>query len=306
MNHSITSTLLPPELGVPPTTLAEALLDVDLARLDSLRLDAPLIVNDQRHLVPATFVATSEGNPLLSLREHVANRLLNLPRDERPAALKSLFPPPGPVGSWDASRRLYRTRYMMLSALGPPRISKDLVRKFDLQDSVDFWKQVQLGDLCPFNEITIPVRPPDLDRPWVFKFTYGDNLFPYTLSVAYRGCDAHYEYPLRASAFRRFNNAADAESYDKLKGFAANLLTELIWSVHRVAIHPTEAESLIQHYKLLPWTYMTDLSYDANIAKAFACPSPSAEGRTPTLYKVILLKIDDYELGGGHLSQLPF
>ena len=82
---------------------------------------------------------------------------------------------------------------------------------------------MQLGDLCPFNEITIPVRPPDLDRPWVFKFTYGDNLFPYTLSVAYRGCDAHYEYPLRASAFRRFNNAADAESYDKLKGFAANL-----------------------------------------------------------------------------------
>jgi hypothetical protein len=110
---------------------------------------------------------------------------------------------------------------------------------------------------------------------------------------------------LRASVFRRFS-FADAAPYDLLKRFVLNLVTELTWSLYRVALHQTEAESLVQHYKLLPWTYMTDLSYDVNVAKAFACPPPPGKATSPTLYKIVLLNVDEYALGAGHISQLPF
>ena len=305
MTGGVATTILPTEFGAPPLTLSEVLLDLPRERSQHLRLDAPLIVNDQAVLVPTTFVVASEDNPLLALREETANRLLQLSPGERATALRALFPPQGCVGSWDAQRRLYRTRYMTPSALRPPRISRALVEEFDLKDAFDFWACVQRGELCPFNEMTLPARPPDLERPWAFKFTYPDCPFPYSLSVAYRGCHSLYEYPLRASAFRQFT-AADAAPYDLLKRFVLNLVTELTWSLHRVALHHTETESLVQHYKLLPWTYMTDLSYDVNVAKAFACPPPSGKATTPALYKIVLLNVDEYEFGGSHISQLPF
>ncbi|MEK7992825.1 MAG: FRG domain-containing protein [Planctomycetota bacterium] len=305
MTGGVATTILPREFGSPPLTLSEVLLDLPAERTRKLRLDAPLIVNDQGVVVPTTFVVSSEDNPLLALRERTVNRLLELPPSDRKAAFRALFPPEGDVGSWDVRKRLYRTRYMMPSALGPPRISRDLAREFDLQDALDFWACVQRGELCPFNEMSLSARPPDLEKPWAFRVEYPGCPFPYSVSVAYRGCHALYEYPLRASAFRRFGQA-NAAPYDALKRFVLNLVTELTWSLHRVALHQTEAESLVQHYKLLPWTYMTDFSYDINVAKAFACPPPPSQATTPTLYKILLLNIDEYELGAGHISSLPF
>jgi hypothetical protein len=94
--------------------------------------------------------------------------------------------------------------------------------------------------------------------------------------------------------------------YDIMKRFVLNLVTELTWSLHRVPLFPTDAEALVQHYKLLPWTYVTDLSFDANVAKAFACPPPGTTATTPSLYKILLLNIDHYELGAHHINRLPF
>ena|GEM_PF-2519558 len=305
MSHTINSTILPDEFGRPPLTLSEVLLDLSDERRQKLRVDAPLVVNDQGALVPTTFVVNSRDSPLVALREETATRLLQLSPSDRSAAFHALFPPEGSVGFWDVKTRLYRTRYMELSALGPPRISKDLVSEFELKDTLDFWTSVQRGDICPFKEMAVSTRPPDLDKPWAFVFTYPGFPFPYTLSVAYRGCHALYEYPLRASAFRRFTSA-DVAPYDMMKRFVLNLITELTWSLHKVSLQASDAESLVQHYKLLPWTYMTDLSYDANVAKAFACPPPGILATTPAVYKILLLNIDHYELGASHISKLPF
>jgi len=74
-----------------------------------------------------------------------------------------------------------------------------------------------------------------------------------------------------------------------------------------MTITPHESESIIQHYKILPWSYMTDVTYDIDVAKAFAASTcRGVPDCTPALYKVTLFNVDYYELGGSMIENLPF
>ncbi|WP_327388967.1 hypothetical protein [Streptomyces sp. NBC_01207] len=74
-----------------------------------------------------------------------------------------------------------------------------------------------------------------------------------------------------------------------------------------MTITPHESESIIQHYKILPWTYMTDITYDIDVAKAFAASICSGvPDSTPVLYKVALFNVDYYDFGGSMIENLPF
>ena len=200
---------------------------------------------------------------------------------------------------------------MKSSALSKPRISRELAERRKLHDVQSYWHAVRSGRLLPFIDDTLDFSPPDLKKPMAFRLAnqppeHGGH-FEVRLSVGYRGCSRIFDYPFRASAFRRFSNAHDVQSFDRLKRFVGNLIVELIWSSKGMTITPHESESIIQHYKILPWSYMTDVTYDIDVAKAFAASTcRGVPDCTPALYKVTLFNVDYYELGGSMIENLPF
>lgn len=321
----LTSTIVPSELQPRFHSVSEALLDLDEDTIGDLRLYAPLVCSPSRVIVPVEFVVASQVNPLLGVREELLHDLLRMSETERAAIIEQLaaapdqpgswidrlFPPPGEVGFWDVGERFYRTRYMRASAFSQPRLPREVAEKCGLRDVPSYWQAVRGGRLVPFLDTSIQFEPPSFDQPWAFQPSeqlpaYADR-FPLRLSVGYRGCSRIYDYPFRPSAFRRFQTAEEAQGFDRLKKFVSNLIVEFLWCTSQTTINPHESESIIQHYKLLPWTYMVDVSYDVNIAKAFAA-STQAEAaiRTPALYKAVLYNMDYYDLGASMIENLPF
>lgn len=303
----IESRIVPDELRSRYETVSEALLDLSEEEISHLRLDAPLLCTRQRSIVPFEIVVTSEESDSFGIREHVINEIINSDESNLAEKLKGFFPPKGNWGFWDVDERIYRTRYMAKAVFGNPPVHKELIAKHNLRDTYSYWKKVNNGEIIPFMDTSIDWVSPDLENPYVFEFTYKDNPARQTISVGYRGCTQLYDYPFRASAFRNFTTREEAQPFERIKTFVSNLIVELIWCTNQITVRPNESESIIQHYKILPWTYMTDISYNVNIAKAFAC-SPEAEKRnkTPVLYKVVLLNVDAFNLGASFIDNLPF
>ena len=65
-------------------------------------------------------------------------------------------------------------------------------------------------------------------------------------------------------------NFAEVEKIQPLRIFACNLVMETVADEFGDLFTHNEAESVVQHYKILPWTLMIDLTLDGYVAKAFA------------------------------------
>lgn len=301
------STIVPDILKPKYETVSEALLDLDEKEISHLHLNAPILCTSQRILVPVTFITALKEGDHIGIRENLLDEIFKSEKSSRAENLESLFPPEGSVGFWDVDERIYRTRYMKNSVLDRPRTSQDLAKKRNWKDPLSYWMDVLKGEIIPFIDTSIELVPPNSENPLAFEFTYPGNSSKWKLSIAFRGCAQFYEYPFRASAFRQFSDGESAQPFDALKKFVQNLIVELAWCRHQIALYPYQSESIVQHYKILPWTYLTDVSYDINIAKAFACsPEPHSKTHTPVLYKVVLLNADYYDIGASFLERLPF
>lgn len=304
----IASTIVPDELTAKYQTVTEALLDLSEDDIGHLRLNAPLVCEpNQKIIVPLSPVVTSKNGGGIGLREEIWNNMLKMKGSGHNIDLEDYFPPNGHFGFWDVEERFYRTRYIEKSVFEKPQSSQDLVANKKLKDVISYWLAVKKGDIIPFLDFTVDLSFPDLQKPWAFEFLYPGKSAKWRLSVGYRGCTKIYDYPFRASVFRRFQTASDSQPFDNLKKFIHNLIVEYLWCSQQIALRPNESESLIQHYKLLPWSYMTDISYGINIAKAFTCSLDTQwSNRTPVLYRVVLLNVDYYDFGGHFLEHLPF
>ena len=63
---------------------------------------------------------------------------------------------------------------------------------------------------------------------------------------------------------------AEVGKVQPLRIFARNLVMETVADEFGDLFTHNEAESVVQHYKILPWTLMIDLTLDGYVAKAFA------------------------------------
>jgi FRG domain len=95
---------------------------------------------------------------------------------------------------------------------------------------------------------------------------------PLTVFVGYRG-HAH-PYPLVITPSLLHGPAgADRSRYLHYKvreGYATNLLREAYWRHKRKVLQDLEACGILQHHKTIGPTDLLDLSYDLDVAKAFA------------------------------------
>jgi hypothetical protein len=295
------STLLPEHLRNRYSTLAEALLDLEDSEIGALRLKGPFVCSPDTRIIHSTeLVRSRPENPRAAVRQRYLFATAPV------AGYEDLFPPDGPPGQWHPAERFYRTRYMQRSAVGKPHVTTSLLEKFGLTDVPSYWKAVSRGDIIPFNEISLDAVPPTSDRSWAIPIAYDGVETRTRIAIGYRGCSQVYKYPFQPGAFRRPTGDDQAKRFDQFKRFVGNLVTELVWSVWRIALTVNEKESFLQHYYVLPRSYLVDITYDVNIAKAFACAKQADRStHTPVLYKVALYNIDYYDWGAANISELP-
>jgi hypothetical protein len=110
---------------------------------------------------------------------------------------------------------------------------------------------------------------------------------------------------LAPSRSRSFLTPDQAQTGDRIRAFATNLVIELIADEFGKLLTHNEVESIIQHYKILPWTNMIDLTLDVNVAKAFAALSSDLEVQ-PTLYQIVIWNLGLFDTGTELIYDLPF
>jgi hypothetical protein len=220
--------------------------------------------------------------------------------------VRDLFPPLGPSGIWDTNRRFLRTRYNnhVLRNV-PDTLTPSLCKKYDILDIPSFWDSVRKGFLIPCLDRHIDAKDLRANPGHVAQFRFEDHEI--NVSLGYRGTANIYEYPLQPGMGRLTWTDDSFARYLELLNFVSNLVIELVWNATGQALDRRAAEAVIQHYYLLPWTSMIDVSLDINVAKAFACYSSSVDARImPTIYQIALLNADFYNEGATGLHSLPF
>ena len=219
---------------------------------------------------------------------------------------KAVVPPPipeGVSGFWDPEQRIFRSRYLQPLAFGKTVYSpKEVTTQLSLRDVFDVVHFLRSGKLFAFFDRFGLLIPPSRHDALIYQFEYDD--VTYNLSVVYRGCPFPYEYPFRPSAFRRFS-AVDT-GFEELKRYVSNLVIESAWITWQVHLKPVDVETIIQQFKILPWTFMVDVTYDLNVAVGFALTHDmEIPDHIPCIYQLLVMQPDTYEIGAHSVWKIP-
>lgn len=77
----------------------------------------------------------------------------------------------------------------------------------------------------------------------------------------------------------------------------------MLWQVW---LKPIDVETIIQQFKLLPWTYMVDVTYDLNIAVGFSLQHNEQQpDHIPCIYQMLVMQPDTYEWGAHSVWKIP-
>lgn len=109
---------------------------------------------------------------------------------------------------------------------------------------------------------------------------------PLSIFVGYRGHAHSYPLILTPSVLRDAGN--DMSSYMKYKskeGYAGNLLREAYWNHGHRVLQDLQACGILQHHKTIGNTDILDLSYEPDIAKAFALSDHTEREYVPKAWR---------------------
>ena len=205
-----------------------------------------------------------------------------------------LWPPKEKSLIWDRS---YRS-FLSAIKLSPSLVNREVSgyggsREKDISNAVTVLVGQTTSNISPKgqrNRLPTPIFRSPADIP--------------QLNVLYRGTKYRYAHPLIPSSYREFKNIVEAQEYNRILIFSINLVIEAVFDEFGYLLTHNEAESIIQHYKIIPWTRMIDLTTDVNIAKAFAA-NLKESNMDPCLYEVVIWNLDFFDTGGKLIKKLP-
>jgi FRG domain-containing protein len=289
----------PQKDGTP--SLSEAVLAYGPGELRHMRLPAPVCVNEEGDFEPFFVVVDSPGYPGL------LETSIDFSREGTDG-----FPAPVPDGLpswWDSEMRIWRTRYGIKLAQGDvlqPVLSQSNRLKF--RDVLDVIHHVGRGIVFPFIDSLVPFRvftdTSDGSEAEIMKIPSDDDpRRSWTLSFMFRGAAYPYEYPLRPSLFRPFlKDGRISDAYLALLRLTLNLVVEFCWLEFGWLPMPWHATTIVQQYKLLPYTGMIDMTKDPRVALWFALQrDASAPDYDPTLYLITVMEPNSYTRGAHYM-----
>jgi hypothetical protein len=210
----------------------------------------------------------------------------------------------GEPGMWDERSRTFSSKFSRSAEKHGIKIPREVGTRHSITDRDSLERALHSGaivllgpvalDASPvgrLNRLHTPMLPSPPDIP--------------TVNVAYRGAALKYAQPLSPSAYREFLDPTEGWKYDRLRSFACNLVMETVADEFGELLTANEAESIVQHYKILPWTLMIDLTLDVNVGKAFAALS-SCDEASPRLYQVVLWNLGLFDTGAILAGRLKF
>jgi hypothetical protein len=286
-------------------TASEVLLGArgdSLERLKEALRPARFIVGHKGELVPFDpdeptryVVAERRGGSGPSIRTNVLQELQT--RHNADAIDAWVWGPtndPEP-GTWDERSRTFSSKFSRIARQQGITIPPDVVAKHSLTDEASLEKALGNGDIVLLGPTTLDIAPTGPLNRLSTPMLESPPDIP-TINVAYRGAAQRHPQPLLPSFYREFRNPVEATKADRIRVFASNLVMETVADEFGDLLTHNEAESVVQHYKILPWTLMIDLSLDLNVAKAFAALSHSAE-KASYLYQVVVWNLGVFDTG---------
>lgn len=269
-----------------------------------MRLPAPVCVNEKGEFEPFFVVVDMPGYPGL------LETSIDFSREGTDG-----FPAPIPDGLpswWDSEMRIWRTRYGVKFALGDlvqPVLSQDI--RLKLRDVADVIHHVARGTPFPFMEALVPFRvfTDTSDGSEARIISVANPPRSWTLSFMFRGAPYPYEYPLWPSLYRPFMKGLPTsdeiktwDSYLALLRLTLNLVVEFCWLEFGWLPMPWHATTIVQQYKLLPYTGMIDMTKDPRVALWFALQrDASAPDYDPTLYLITVMEPNSYMVGAHYM-----
>lgn len=300
-------------LDVQPTSVSEILLRLPKKSHETLAnmlIPMGFTINEQGLLTPFKMIewqkfihmGSKNRSDLPQMRVDVLNKLRSWYKKR--TLDKWLWPPSGEMGMWDQENRIFSSVYQEHSRKYGVEIPSDLAKKYRITDDGSLTRAIHDGAIVLLGSETIDVTPsgglnrlatPTLNCPCDIP----------QLNVLYRGTKSFYKNPLIPSLQREFPDGHEAQNYRRIFDFTINIVLETVADEFGILLTFNEAESIIQHYKILPWTSMIDLTCDVNIAKAFAAGSRRYDTH-PHLYQVVVWNIGLFDSGAQLINELPF
>ena len=214
-----------------------------------------------------------------------------------------LWPPYGEIGIWSDHTRTFSSVYDRRARQHGIKIPPEVVKRHGITDEASLERVIHDGSIVLLGPTTIDVTPsghlnrlatPMLDSP---------NDIP-QINVLYRGTARRHGQPLIPSFYREFQTPDEARKSDRIRRFTINLVLETVADEFERLLTHNEAESIVQHYKILPWSSMIDLTPDVNVAKAFA--ASNRPDTHPNLYQVVVWNPGFFDTGSQLIDELPF
>jgi hypothetical protein len=236
------------------------------------------------------------------MRAEILNRLRN--EYDQITLDAWVFPPSDEFGVWRPDSRTFDSVYERRSRQDEIKIDTDLAMKYGITNTLSMEQAIREGNIVLLGGVGVDVTPSgDLNSLTMPPSLASPNGVP-QLNVLYRGAAYRYEQPLVPTAYREFLEMDEALNYYEILRFTINLVIEAIHDEFDIFLTHNQAESIIQHYKILPWTRMIDFTSDINIAKAFAA-RPSSSNICPHLYQVVVWNLGLFDTGSELIKELP-
>lgn len=273
-------------------TLSEKILGLTPEQRTDLPINAPYCCYAAGNLTPISIAIDGPGMPGL------LEEAIKWPTSSTEE--KAVIPPPipeGVSGFWNPEQRIFRSRYVKPLAFGQTVYSpKEVTEALSLQDVFDVIHFLQSGKIFAFFDQFRLLAPPSRNDPLIYQVEYNDQI--YNTVLVYRGCPYPYEYPFRPSVFRKFSSAHSVANYEQLRRYVHNLVIEYAWILWKLWLKPIEVETIVQQFKLLPWTYMIDVTYDIDVAIGFSLIGANGlPDHIPCIYQMLIMQPDTYSMG---------
>jgi hypothetical protein len=219
-----------------------------------------------------------------------------------------LWPPSGTLdelGTWDSKTRTFFSIYERRALEHGIKIPRHLIRKYKITNEKSMENAIREGKIALLEPTLIEIVPKGRFNKLLNPMSKSEIDIP-NVNVLYRGTSSKYDQPLLPSLYREFRDRIDALKYDRLYRFTINIVIESFFDELDTYLTHNEAESIIQHYKILPWTNLIDLTYDINVAKAFASIAGTEKPESqPHLYQVTVWNLDLFDTGSKLIDHLP-
>jgi hypothetical protein len=282
-------------------TLSDALLPAGFM-INQDGLLTPFVMKNWEEYV----LAQRENRPTPRIRADVLHNLQS--KYDEKTLDTWLFPPVSDWkhsldGMWNSETRKFVSFYERIAREHGIKIPPKIVEKYRITDDT-LEQTIQSGAVALLGPTTIDIEPSGpLNKLPRDMIDCPDDIPRF--SVAYRGAKRQYDHPIMPSAYREFKERSESRTYQRLLRFAINLVIECVADEFKMMLTHNEAESIIQHYKIVPWTRMIDLTLDINIAKAIAS-NQAGPNTYPYLYQIVIWNLGYFDNGSQLIDKLPF